>query len=141
MPADNLFQDGTPYIHFVSSSLSLPPSLPTFPSPIHPRHANITLTMPHPLPILRGRGTAANPPNRFLPLHVEVDLDLLDEEGLPAQAPTQYFVDTSRSIIATNDSPDVGFTHSVNPYRGCSHGCVYCYARPTHEYLGFSAGR
>ncbi len=96
--------------------------------------------MPHPLPILRGRGTAANPPNRFLPLHVEVDLDLLDEEGLPAQAPTQYFVDTSRSIIATNDSPDVGFTHSVNPYRGCSHGCVYCYARPTHEYLGFSAG-
>ena len=51
-----------------------------------------------------------------------------------------YFVDTSKSIIAENDSPDVPFTHSVNPYRGCSHGCVYCFARPTHEYLGFSAG-
>ena len=48
--------------------------------------------------------------------------------------------DTSRSIIATNDSPDVGFDASLNPYRGCEHGCVYCYARPTHEYLGFSAG-
>jgi DNA repair photolyase len=47
---------------------------------------------------------------------------------------------TSRSVIATNASPDVGFDKSVNPYRGCEHGCVYCYARPTHEYLGFSAG-
>src|SRR5215472_7969432 len=47
---------------------------------------------------------------------------------------------STRTIIATNDSPDVGFTHSMNPYRGCSHGCAYCYARPTHEYLGLSAG-
>src|SRR5215472_3873601 len=47
---------------------------------------------------------------------------------------------STRTIIATNDSPDVGFTHSMNPYRGCSHGCIYCYARPTHEYLGMSAG-
>jgi DNA repair photolyase len=48
--------------------------------------------------------------------------------------------DDTRSIIATNDSPDVGFAASINPYRGCEHGCPYCYARPTHEYLGFSAG-
>jgi len=53
---------------------------------------------------------------------------------------TQFLSDSSRSIIAYNDSPDVGFDASVNPYRGCEHGCVYCYARPTHEYLGFSAG-
>ena len=54
--------------------------------------------------------------------------------------PTEYLPDTSRSIIAQNDSPDVGFEVSINPYRGCEHGCIYCYARPTHEYLGFSAG-
>ena len=53
---------------------------------------------------------------------------------------TQFFPDTTKSIIAYNDSPDVGFDASVNPYRGCEHGCVYCYARPTHEYLGFSSG-
>ena len=53
---------------------------------------------------------------------------------------TQFLKDASRSIIAYNDSPDVGFNASVNPYRGCEHGCIYCYARPTHEYLGFSAG-
>src|SRR5918992_4110276 len=67
----------------------------------------------------RGRGAPANPPNRFEP---------------------QFFKDTSRSIISYNDSPDVGFDASINPYRGCEHGCIYCYARPTHEYLGFSAG-
>jgi DNA repair photolyase len=53
---------------------------------------------------------------------------------------TVYLRDVSRSIITRNDSPDIGFDASVNPYRGCSHGCIYCYARPTHEYLGLSAG-
>jgi DNA repair photolyase len=53
---------------------------------------------------------------------------------------TQYFRDSSKTIISRNDSPDVGFETSINPYRGCEHGCIYCYARPTHEYLGFSAG-
>jgi DNA repair photolyase len=53
---------------------------------------------------------------------------------------TVYLLDVSRSIIARNDSPDTGFDASINPYRGCSHGCAYCYARPTHEYLGLSAG-
>src|SRR5216684_138300 len=53
---------------------------------------------------------------------------------------TRYFRDRSKTIITRNNSPDVGFETSVNPYRGCEHGCIYCYARPTHEYLGFSAG-
>jgi DNA repair photolyase len=86
---------------------------------------------------IRGRGAADNPPNRFEPLHYERDPDGGDEEPAPA---TRFFKDTARSIICRNDSPDVGFDASINPYRGCEHGCVYCYARPTHEYLGFSAG-
>jgi DNA repair photolyase len=53
---------------------------------------------------------------------------------------TQFFRDASRTVIARNDSPDVGFEFSLNPYRGCEHGCIYCYARPTHEYLDMSAG-
>src|SRR5437870_7346270 len=90
-----------------------------------------------PAPV-HGRGAAVNPPNRFERLHYEADPD--DEQD-PAGAPaTEYYRDRSRSIIATNDSPDVGFGASINPYRGCEHGCAYCYARPTHEYLGFSAG-
>jgi DNA repair photolyase len=86
----------------------------------------------------RGRGAPANPPNRFEPLSYARDPEQLDPDD-PALE-TQFFKDTSRSIIAYNDSPDVGFDASINPYRGCEHGCIYCYARPTHEYLGFSAG-
>jgi DNA repair photolyase len=100
--------------------------------------------MPQPLPIIQGRGTQANPANRFERMHVEDDFehlegeeDFLDSLAHPA---THYFTDTTRSIIATNDSPDVGFTHSINPYRGCTHGCIYCFARIGHEYLGYSAG-
>src|SRR5262249_42720134 len=90
----------------------------------------------NPLP-LHGRGAADNPPNRFEPIHYEPDPEA-DADG-PGPA-TQFYRDTARSIIATNDSPDVGFEASINPYRGCEHGCAYCYARPTHEYLGLSAG-
>ena len=100
--------------------------------------------MPHDLPILRGRGTPSNPPNRFERLRVEDDFEQMEgDEAFAAElgnVKTEYFVDSSKSIIAQNDSPDVGFTHSINPYRGCAHGCVYCYARPSHEWLGFSAG-
>ena len=88
---------------------------------------------------MRARGTPANPPNRFEPIRrapTEEEAARLEAES-PA---TQLLSDPSRSIVATNESPDVGFDASVNPYRGCEHGCVYCYARPTHEYLGFSAG-
>ncbi len=92
----------------------------------------------NPVTSIRGRGAADNPPNRFQPL-ARVPLPDLDPNDAPAPN-SQFFRDNSKSIIATNDSPDVGFTHSLNPYRGCEHGCIYCYARPTHEYLGFSAG-
>jgi DNA repair photolyase len=86
----------------------------------------------------RGRGAGSNPANRFEPIHLERDSD-----WNPADDPspsTQFFRDATRSIINYNDSPDVGFEASVNPYRGCEHGCIYCYARPFHEYLGLSAG-
>jgi len=87
---------------------------------------------------IHGRGASNNPANRFIPIYYEEDSSRLDEDGPSPQ--THFFNDQSRSIIVTNDSPDVGFTHSINPYRGCEHGCSYCYARPFHEYLGFSAG-
>jgi DNA repair photolyase len=86
----------------------------------------------------RGRGATSNPPNRFTPLWHVRDPDWTDPED-PAPT-TQFFKDTARPILTSNASPDVGFTYSINPYRGCEHGCIYCYARPTHEYLGFSAG-
>jgi DNA repair photolyase len=95
------------------------------------------------LPIIHGRGTTSNPSNRFERMHVEDDFDHLDDADIiqrHANHPTEYFKDTTRTIIATNDSPDVGFSHSINPYRGCSHGCCYCFARIGHEYLGFSSG-
>jgi len=88
---------------------------------------------------VRGRGAADNPKNRFEQLAYEPDAETVwDPE---ARVPlTQLFRDSTRTIIARNNSPDVGFDASINPYRGCEHGCIYCYARPSHEYLGFSAG-
>jgi DNA repair photolyase len=86
----------------------------------------------------RARGAAENPPNRFERIALERDPDWSDPDE-PALA-TQFFRDHSQSIINYNDSPDVGFEASVNPYRGCEHGCIYCYARPFHDYLGFSSG-
>jgi DNA repair photolyase len=85
-----------------------------------------------------GRGAAGNPTNRFEKIELERDVDWNPEED--AAPNTQFLRDNTSTIIAKNDSPDVGFEASVNPYRGCEHGCIYCYARPTHEYLGFSAG-
>jgi DNA repair photolyase len=92
---------------------------------------------------LKGHGAASNPPNRFDRLHYEPEAaeDVgLEPEELEPDLDVRYLRDPSRSIVATNDSPDVGFDASVNPYRGCTHACAYCFARPTHEYLGFSAG-
>jgi DNA repair photolyase len=86
---------------------------------------------------IKGRGASWNPQNRFETLEYVRDDEAEPEEGTPR---TVYLRDPSRSIIARNDSPDVGFDASINPYRGCEHGCIYCYARPSHEYLGFSAG-
>lgn len=89
-------------------------------------------------PSLRGRGAAGNPRNRFEKLTVLPDPAMRDPED-PGPA-TRFYRDTTRTIIARNDSPDVGFGASINAYRGCEHGCIYCYARPYHEYVGFSAG-
>jgi DNA repair photolyase len=100
--------------------------------------------MPDRLPTAVGRAAGAAPPNRFESIHVEADLEQLagDDELLASErrVKTQFLVDASQSIITSNDSPDVFFKYSINPYRGCEHGCVYCYARPGHEYLGFDAG-
>ena len=87
----------------------------------------------------RGRGANINPANRFESLHYELE-DWCEPETDARPIRTQFFRDDSQSIISYNNSPDVGFDASLNPYRGCEHGCAYCYARPTHEYLGFSAG-
>ena len=89
-------------------------------------------------PNIVGRGAAYNPRNRFERIGVEPEPSEPGAEGPHPE--TVYLRDLSRSVVARNDSPDIGFDASVNPYRGCSHGCVYCYARPTHEYLGLSAG-
>lgn len=86
----------------------------------------------------RGRGAAENPANRFETL-TRIALPEAECDDDPAPH-TQFFRDHSKSILAKNDSPDLPFTFSLNPYRGCEHGWSYCYARPTHEYLGFSAG-
>ena len=83
---------------------------------------------------LRGRGASTNPAGRFERLEVELD------EPRTEGPETLFLRDASRSIIARNQSPDLPFDASINPYRGCEHGCVYCYARPTHEFLGFSPG-
>lgn len=80
------------------------------------------------------RGAAGNPQNRFERLTVELDPPA---ERNPR---TRFLREESRSIISRNDSPDISFSASLNPYRGCEHGCSYCYARPYHEYLGFSSG-
>jgi DNA repair photolyase len=93
---------------------------------------------------IRGRGASWSPANRFEELHLDqTDPDVVDVDPGAEERPrrgTQYFCDGTKSIITRNNSPDVGFETSLNPYRGCEHGCIYCYARPTHEYLGFSAG-
>jgi radical SAM superfamily enzyme YgiQ (UPF0313 family) len=97
--------------------------------------------MHNPDEFIPGRGSQKNPPNRFEAVDCEPTYDdlLVDEDSFPEKR-TKFFKDSSKSIIASNDSPDVGFTYSLNAYRGCEHGCAYCYARPTHEYLGLSAG-
>lgn len=98
---------------------------------------NIPLRSPGDAP-LQGRGSSINPPNRFERLHV-----VADEECSPDERPhprTQFFEDGTKSLLNKNTSPDVPFTYGLNCYRGCEHGCAYCFARPYHEYLGWSSG-
>src|SRR2546421_258012 len=121
------------------------------------KFAPIVEETPPPSPTIRGRGASWSPANRFEKLHVDLsDVDVVqtDQDDEPPSADaatygaareptrreTQFFRDGTKSIITRNNSPDVGFETSLNPYRGCEHGCIYCFARPTHEYLGLSAG-
>jgi len=99
--------------------------------------------MDEPLPAMarKGRGAVSNATGRFEP-EIRILTDdgwgSGDEDAPPLQ--TQYLRDTAKSVITRNQSPDIGFDRSINPYRGCEHGCVYCFARPTHAYLGLSPG-
>ena len=97
-----------------------------------------------PPPII-GRGPTINPPNRFERLHVACDAETWqpDLDGMPDERPdprTQFFHDATETILTRNDSPDIPFSYGLNAYRGCEHGCAYCFARPYHEYLGWSSG-
>jgi DNA repair photolyase len=99
-------------------------------------------SQPRHLPTV-GRGAGVNPPNRFERVRVEDDWEQLDPtDGAPEEqrVPTVFLPNNSRRLITENDSPDVPFRWSINPYRGCEHGCAYCYARPGHETLGMNAG-
>src|SRR5688500_3975333 len=89
---------------------------------------------------LHGRGASFNPANRFDKIDVVADPDAEVDWANEPRPATVFLRDTSRSIIASHDSPDVMIEASINPYRGCEHGCIYCFARPTHEYFGLSAG-
>jgi len=120
---------------------------PPMPRPGKPAAAPVIapVVLDEPLPPTRkGRGAAINPPNRFerqeqAPFDdgwATLDADFTDLPPLP----TTLTRDASRSVISYNQSPDIGFDRAVNPYRGCEHGCVYCFARPTHAYLGYSPG-
>jgi DNA repair photolyase len=101
-----------------------------------------SIAMPSRLPPsgFKGRGALSNPANRFDKAHVEVMDDGWFQEEPPVAIATELIPDRSRSVIARNDSPDIGFDQSINPYRGCAHGCIFCYARPSHAYLGMSPG-
>ena len=120
--------------------MAKPQRQPSGPKKFHP----VIEETPQSSAPVHGRGASWSPANRFEKLHVDVnEADLVDADPEAKEQPrlgTQFFRDRTKTIIARNQSPDVGFEASINPYRCCEHGCIYCFARPTHEYLGFSAG-
>src|SRR5260221_1651791 len=108
-----------------------------FPSARHYRRMDMPAT-PQPR---KGRGAGSNETGRFeSEKRVPFDDGWGSSDDEPVRLPTTLSVDATRTIIARNDSPDIGFDRSINPYRGCEHGCIYCYARPSHAYLGLSPG-
>lgn len=92
--------------------------------------------------MIKGRGAQVNTPNSFLAHQYKPDEQQAwyDDDFPKPTVKTQFYAETAKQIISRSDSPDVGFSASINPYQGCEHGCIYCYARPSHEYWGFSAG-
>jgi DNA repair photolyase len=90
--------------------------------------------------VFKGRGSLSNPTGRFERTNLEAVHDGWYVEEQPDSIATILEPDRARGVITTNDSPDIPFEQSINPYRGCSHGCVYCYARPSHAYMGLSSG-
>jgi len=111
---------------------------------MHPDDADGDFTgdAPGRLRRVRGRGAVSSPAPRFEPRHVVLDDGWADDPDFrpPTSVPTTVTPEITRGILAKNDSPDVPFDRSINPYKGCEHGCVYCFARPTHSYLGLSPG-
>lgn len=109
-----------------------------------PDESDQQIQQSQPSEVARGRGSGLRIANRFEQIHVESDYEQLEPDDqmaeLSRKIKTEYFVDQSGSVVSENNSPDVDFNFSLNAYRGCVHGCSYCYARPTHEYLGFNAG-
>lgn len=92
---------------------------------------------------IKGRGTGESPKNRFEKIQIEFDIEAKygdEDEGSQRGPKTEFYDDLSESIITENNSPDIPYRWSINPYRGCEHGCSYCYARPYHEFLGLNAG-
>src|SRR5689334_16515297 len=92
---------------------------------------------------IKNRGAISNPEGRFEKETYEAFDDgwnFQDEEEILPALETSLLQERAKSIISTNDSPDIGFEQSINPYRGCEHGCIYCYARPSHAYMNMSAG-
>ncbi len=119
------------------------------------RHSNLVTRRNFPMPSVRtprtiipilpvkGRGTSSNRPSRFDSWSRELDSDYVDDalaDGESVHPRTEVTLQNARSIISRNESPDIPFDQSINPFLGCEHGCVYCYARPTHAYLGLSPG-
>src|SRR5690606_24221416 len=88
----------------------------------------------------KGRGSQVNPNNKYIQNKYSADFSEGIDEALLENATTKFFKESPKKIISTNKSPDLSFMNSVNPYQGCEHGCIYCYARNSHEYWGFSAG-
>ncbi len=122
---------------------SSPPSPATSADDAHTRAPSDEAIVAAPVPVAlgrKGRGAVSNIAHRFEKLERTADEPIApDDEELPPLS-TQVTFETARSIITRNDSPDLGFDRSINPYRGCEHGCIYCYARPTHSYLNLSPG-
>lgn len=121
------------------------------PSSVSPPSHSPSLRVPKPggafaamAMVRKGRGATTNEPHRFERVVREADGDALDAELLEDDAPPTFKTEVTpervKSLLTYNESPDLGFDRSINPYRGCEHGCIYCYARPTHSYLNLSPG-